>query len=178
MMKSQGRRSGVSFADILLGMGVACVLIALAYPTFRAHGYASTVERAVNDVDALAIATRGIYERTGEWPPAGRPGEIPEGTRGAFPQDSTLTRDGYSLQWLLLESAVRVPTALSTVISPDETGDLPESVDLPTEIEVRILGRVVLNSADDALLAEMLARYGADRSFVRDSTWTLVLPSP
>ena len=37
------------------------------------------------------------------------------------------------------------------------------------------IGGIVLRSGQDELLAELLARYGAQASFVRDSTWTLIV---
>jgi hypothetical protein len=41
---------------------------------------------------------------------------------------------------------------------------------------VQLIGAVVVYSDDDRLLGELLARYGRNASFVRDTTWTLVLP--
>ena len=41
---------------------------------------------------------------------------------------------------------------------------------------VRQIGGIILHSSDGALLAELLQRYGTEASFVRDTTWTLVLP--
>lgn len=166
----------MSFADVLLGMGLVCFLGALAFPWFSARAFTTTLDGALNDVEALRSVVTGIYDRTGAWPPPAGPGEIPEGTRGAFPQDTSLIRDGYSLQWLLLESTVRVPAPLSSIFIPDDADEAPDSVAPPTTFEVRSLGRIVLHSADDALLAELLDRHGRDQSFVRDSTWTLVLP--
>lgn len=167
---------GLSFADVLLAMGLLCFLAALTFPYFRARAFTTTLERAVSDVDALTSTVTGIYDRTGTWPPAAGAGEIPEGARGAFPQDTSLIRDGYSLQWLLLESAVRIPAPLASIVIPEDADEVPDSVAPPTTFEVRSLGRLLVRSGDDALLAELLARYGREQSFVRDSTWTLVLP--
>ena len=175
-MKPNRSRLGLSFADVLLGMGLLCFLAALAFPYFSARAFTTTLDGALSDVDALRTAVTGVYDRTGAWPPPGGPGEIPAGARGAFPQDSSLTREGYQLQWLLLESAVRVPAPPSSIFFPDDADEAPDSVAPPTTFEVRSLGRILLHSADDALLAELLTRHGRDQSFVRDSTWTLVLP--
>ena len=40
----------------------------------------------------------------------------------------------------------------------------------------RAVGAVAVYSGEEALLAELLAHYGSDASFVVDSMWMLVLP--
>ena len=55
-------------------------------------------------------------------------------------------------------------------------GDAPPDSVAPELIpSVRPLGRLVLHTGDDALLGELLARYGTESSFVLDSTWNLVI---
>jgi hypothetical protein len=86
-----------------------------------------------------------------------------------------LVRDGYTLQWTRwsVVDSVEVPRA------PVETvpGDAPPAEPPRTTIPfAQLIGAVVVYSDDDRLLGELLARYGRDASFVRDTTWTLVLP--
>ncbi len=40
---------------------------------------------------------------------------------------------------------------------------------------VRTGGAVVVHSSRELLLAELLRRYGEESSFVRDTTWTLLV---
>jgi hypothetical protein len=86
-----------------------------------------------------------------------------------------LVRDGYTLQWTRWSVVDSVPAPLA----PVETvpGDAPPGGAPRTTVPlVQLIGAVVVYSDDDRLLGELLARYGRDASFVRDTTWTLVLP--
>jgi len=52
----------------------------------------------------------------------------------------------------------------------------PEDPGAEVQVPVETLGVVTVNSDDGRLLAALLERFGASRSFVRDSSWTLVVP--
>lgn len=166
---------GVSVGDVAIAIGALSVVAALAFPVFRARSFDATVESATREVAALRSSARGIFDRTGSWPTPGSVGEIPVEVRGFYPGETTLVHDEYSLQWLLLETVERVEVPASAVIVPEDADPVPDSVPPPTTLEVRSLGRLLVHSRSDELLAELLARYGRDASFVRDSIWTLIL---
>lgn len=168
------RRLGWSLADLLIVAGALTLAAALAVPLLRARAFDATLDQAVLDVDVLEGGARGIFDRSGEWPTDTGIGEIPQGLHGAFPADTTLARDSYSLQWRVLESADRVAAPAAAPL-PEDADAAPDSVPTATVYEIRTLGRILLHSSDDELLAELLSHYGNERSFVRDSTWTLVI---
>lgn len=165
--------------DVLIGVSVLALVIAGALPTLRAHAFERQVEAAAADVEILRGAAIGQLQVLGRWPPAAGRGQIPRGVSGAFPGDSTLIRRGYSLEWTTWELVDRVEAPF-VAAAPTVGGDAPppDSVSPATMPIVREVAGVVVHSADESLLAELLARYGADVSFVRDSTWTLVVRRP
>ena len=67
------------------------------------------------------------------------------------------------------------PTGHLRDTPPDDEDNPPPEVPLPQPL-VSTSGGITVHTAETALLAELLSRYGATSSFVRDSTWTLVLP--
>ncbi|MDX1646786.1 MAG: hypothetical protein R3304_06565 [Longimicrobiales bacterium] len=184
----------VGTGDALIGLGLAVLVVAALLPTYRARAFQSSVAEAVADVDALRAAALRFVAATGEWPPARPPGSVPAGASGSFGGDTTMVRDAYMLQWTLLERVEHVeapgpPTSAGASMVDDDEEPLqdvrvrsdppPDSaargVLLPV---VRMEGAVVVHSGDDLLLAELLRHFGDGRSFVRDTTWTLVVLRP
>lgn len=172
------RRLGLSFADVLIGVAAASLLLALLYPTFRAWRFRALVEGVVSEVEALRIAAVRTYARTGVWPDASGPGAMPPGVAGAFGGDTTLVREGYALHWSTWEVVEEAEVPANVAMIPADTDAPPDSVAPPTMTVVRSVGGIVVHTSRDALLAELLTRYGRAISFVRDTTWTLVVPRP
>lgn len=169
------RRAGVATADIVMGVALVALLLAAVAPTLRARSHDALVERAERDVETLRVASEQYFASNSAWPTPGEPGAIPAEVASAFPGRATLAENEYSLQWRVLEMLEEQdaapgfnPTPADADAAPDSVG--AERVRVPVEI-----GSVLLRSSDDELLAALLARYGAEASFVRDSTWTLVV---
>jgi len=57
-------------------------------------------------------------------------------------------------------------------VFPPSSDSVPE-----VEVPVEVLGSVTVHAEDERLLAVLLERFGAGRSFVRERSWTMVLPA-
>lgn len=175
--------------DALIGLSLLSMVFAALLPTYRARAFDRLVEDVTRDVEALRAAATVQREANGRWPPTSERGRIPLGVSGAFSGDTTLSRDDYALQWRLWDRVEYVPApprpATTIVVDEDEepvdptqaaSGDLPpDSVGPQRMPVVRNMAGVVVHSANESLLAELLERYGTDVSFARDSSWTLIV---
>ncbi len=165
-----------SRGDAVIGLAGLTLLAALLYPTFTATRFRGLVADTVDEIETLRSGAQGIFSRSGSWPPAEAVGGIPLGLAGAFPGDSTLTRQDYTLQWSLLDIVEQVEAPRS---AEELVADAPPDSVGPTFVSsVRGVGRIVVHSGRSELLAELLHHFGAAVSFVRDTTWTLVVTEP
>lgn len=166
------RLTAADFAVIL----AALILIGVAAaPALRARSFRSMTNRAIGRVEAVRTAALGQKRENGSWPVASPVGASPPQLAALFPGDSALVFPGFSLEWQTLGVVeyVERPMAQRPIARP---GDAPPDSVAPELIpSVRPLGRLVLHTGDDALLGELLARYGTESSFVLDSTWNLVI---
>lgn len=179
----------IQAGDALIGLAVVALLLAALLPSYRARAFDRTVEAAVSDVETLRTGAAQARNLNGRWPDATPAGLAPPGVSGAFPGDSALVRDGYTLEWRLWNRVENAPApprpAAPPVLDEDEQppptgggrpGDAPpDSAAVEMIKVVRPGGAVVVHSGRALLLAELLRRYGSDVSFVRDTTWTLLL---
>lgn len=172
--RSMGRR-GVTTADALIGLAAVILILAFSAPMLRARSFQKLLGAATADVETLRTSALGSFSTSGVWPAAGGSGVIPAEVAAAFPGDSAFVRDEYSLQWSVLEVVERVEAAAGSIVIPEDADAAPDSVGPDMISVVRLVGEIVLSSGNDALLAELLANYGTEVSFVRDSSWTLVV---
>ena len=182
------RRMGTG--DALIGLALIALVLAGLLPTYRARAFDRALGEAVAEVDALVAAAQRRRATTGDWPEARPAGRVPSGAASIFEGDSTMVRDAYTLEWSLLDRVAYVeapprPSSSGALFDDDEVptppqgraGDaVPDSATVEMMATVRTEGVVMVHSADELLLAELLRRYGPERSFVRDATWTLVVP--
>lgn len=180
----------VGTGDALIGLAVIAVVLAALLPTYRVRAFERTVEEAVTDVEALRAAALRVVSASGQWPDARPPGRVPAGATGVFDNDTTMARGAYTLEWRLVDRIQYVesasPPRRSGAFFDDDEVPAPaqsQSVDpVPDSVApelvpvVRTEGALVVHSSDELLLAQLLRRFGPERSFVRDTTWTLVVP--
>jgi hypothetical protein len=163
-----------TLADVGVLMAAGVLLGVAAGPTVRARAFHGVVARAVLDVEALQARALEAQNRDGAWPTLTAVGMTPPELAGVYPGDSALTFDGYALEWRTLSVVdfVAAPAIVPTAVP----GDAPPVSAAPERIpSPRRLGAIVLHASDPSLPAEMLARWGPGASFVRDTTWTLVI---
>ncbi len=133
------------------------------------------MDAAVDAVDAVRAAAERYHERTGTWPadPGGHalPPELASALTAAPDAGPPRTALDWSV-WEILEE----PEAPESLEPPTTPARLParDTVVHPPP-EVGKLAGIAVRSGDPRILAELLLRYASERSFVRDSTWTLVL---
>lgn len=167
-------RRRLTAADSMVVMA-AFVLVGVSVgPTLRALAFRGLVERAVAGVEALHGHALDARARGGAWPTATRAGLAPPELGGVYAGDSALTFPGYALEWRTL-SVVEFLEAPATTPSGLPGDAPPASVAREMIPSVRPLGAIVLHSSNTSLLAEMLARWGPGASFVRDTTWTILV---
>lgn len=178
----------IGTGDAVIGLALMALVLAALLPTARARSFDQLVESALSDIDAMRQATTVTRSSTGALPAAVAPGAIPEGAAAAFPGDSALARDGYTLEWRLWERVEEVlaPPRPPTppVLDPDEeppVGGLiaadapPDSAAAELVQVVHTEGAIVVHSSRTLLRAALLRHYGSDISFVQDTTWTLLV---
>jgi hypothetical protein len=160
----------------MVGLGVLLVLAALAWPRVADRAFRGHLDRVDDVVDALHAAADRNRTTTGSWPSASAPGVLPDEIASALPDGLSLSGSGYAVSWSRWEVVDSVPSPPLT--PPVGTGDAPPRDPLPAlRPMVRTVGAISVHSADERLLGELLERHGRERSFVRDSVWTLVLPT-
>lgn len=175
--------------DALIGLALVTLVIAALLPSYQARTFDAAVDGAVADVDRLRTAALQAYRANGRWPSAMEPGRIPPGTSGAFGSDTTMIRDDYVLEWRLWHRIARVPAPpREAPPAPPDEDEVPPATPRPADAPpdsvgpelvqvIRSEGAVVVHSSRELLLAELLRTYGAATSFVRDTTWTLLVTS-
>jgi hypothetical protein len=163
----------LTVADVMIALAGATVILALLLPTLRARSFRASVERTVSEVEAVRRAAEGHFRTRATWPLAEAAGVTPSALTAILGDD--LVRDGYTLQWTRwsVVDSVETPQALVETVPGDA---LPDDAPRTATPLVQLIGAVVVYSDDDRLLGELLARYGRNASFVRDTMWTLVLP--
>lgn len=175
MIRARSNTLGVSTADVVVGIALVTVVLALAYPTLKARSFRASVAAMVLDVDALREGAEDYLRASGSWPAPEATGTIPPELTHLFPGDTDLAREQYTLQWSRWEVVDYVEAPPSVEETPVDAP--PDTVGLAMMPVVREVGGIILHSSNASLLAELLLRYGTDASFVRDSTWTLLLPA-
>jgi hypothetical protein len=167
-------RSGLATGDLLIGLALTGVVLALVLPTLGARSLRASVDDLVADVEKMRLGAEHHLRNNRSWPTPGVPGAIPRELTDVFADDASLARDRYTMQWTRWEVVDSVEALAPSTMSPpaDAPPDSLGPVMLPL---VREVGGIVVHTGDPTLLAELLRRYGAT-SFVSDTMWTLVLP--
>lgn len=164
-------------SNLLIVGAVALVIWAAASPTMRNGRYQAEVLSLVALVSDLSEAAATRYRTAGEWPAGAEPGVAPEGTIGSF-GSSPLATEHATVQWqpmLVSAESEMAPQNLPPEAASRAVSDSISTIRVTVRREV---GAIVVHSGDERLLAELMARYSADESFVRDTTWTLILTEP
>lgn len=165
----------VTLTDAFVTFSLLALVVALLYPTWSARAFREDVANAVADVEAVVSAARESHARQGQWPRSGPAGEPPPELGVLGGPDGPFSRAGYTLAWTSWQVVDSVP-APPDPGPPPSPGDPPRASASPLMLPVtRTVGAVAVQSAEDALLVELLRHYGSGASFVLDSLWLLVL---
>ena len=178
------RRAGMAVSDALVFLSLLSLIFAIVYPRARRVAYEQRVDAAVHNIETLSAAVRSHLEEEGSWPAEAPSGMIPAELVGDLPDGFSFEWEHYTVDWNLWET-VRAPDVVPEEEMPDEDEYLDRDEMPPEELEpeaapppvltVHPLAGITIYSDEQALLAMLLERYGADLSFVRDGSWTLIL---
>jgi hypothetical protein len=183
-----GGRGGFAPGDAILLLAAAAVAAALLWPRWERHAFQERVEETTRAVDATREALVTVHRANGLWPPEAAPGRVPPELDGTAAGGEEAFRAGDALlqvrRWTLLAPPATVPdggSAEGTPARPAETGDADDTTDEEPEEAATSpprpmqLAGITVHAGEPALLAALLRAYGQERSFVRDTTWTLIL---
>ena len=174
MTRSLGRE-GISTGDVVLALATLCLVLALAYPWTRRERVLARVDAVAVDVDSLGAAARRYHERTGTWPHATPAGVLPEELAAPAPVGLTMAAPRYRLEWDVWER-IAEPVADQAAADSVLAGPPPQQDTLARSTpRVDTLAGITVHVDDARIRGLLLERYGEERSFVRDSSWTLVL---
>lgn len=156
-------------------IAVLILVFAAVRPVRRAADFEARKVRALDQVGALRGAAVQRRADSGAWPTPSAAGRIPPEVLGAFPGDSTLAGDGYSIEWATLGFVTSTEEADTQVLPPEAIGMVDSLPPVLVET-IDTAGMILVRSADPGILAALLEAYRGDGAFVRDSTWSLVVP--
>ena len=175
-------RAGLAVSDLVLALAGISVLAALLWPWMERWAFQDRVEAATEAVERTRTAMLDYREARGAWPPASEPGQVPD-VMGPFLRGAVSFRgEGLLLQMRRWE-ALAAPEP-SPALPPDAAERVEPPTDRPSEgaeappPRTVPLAGLTVHASEPALLAALLDAYGSAASFVRDTTWTLVLPRP
>ena len=175
--RTDSQRSGAITGDILVFLSILTLGFALVHPRLQQLAFYQQLDGAVSAVETLRAASSAFLSLNRDWPAPSPAGVAPPGLVSAFPAEYSLAGEGYALEWNRWEIVDRPEVVLPVDPAALSQGDpLEDSVPtIPTTL-FRTMGGLTVYSGNSALLAGLLEHYGTRLSFVRDTTWTLVIP--
>jgi hypothetical protein len=177
-MTSSPWRGGVTSSDVLLAVAGVALLAAMAYPRAERALLWRTVAAAQADVEAVRTAAAAYRDEAGRWPAPAEAGVVPGELAGRLSPGFSFQAGPYTLEWGWWEAVDQEAQPVQEVPPVDFQPALPPPVDSVAEAQlpVETWGVVTVHSDDGRLLAALLERFGASQSFVREGSWTLVVP--
>ena len=175
----RGRR--LTVGDWMIVLSIGSVVWALASPAMAARDRASATEELLAVVETVRAAAESSLEGAGAWPAPTAPGELPAELIGAFRGRDDLRYGRFTVEWVGWEVVDSVEAEIG---EPDPTDAATAAVDdappdpelLAMQPVVRRIAGVSIHTSEPGLIPALMEHFGSDRSFVRDTTWTLVLP--
>jgi len=165
--------------DAFLGIAALALVLTLAWPRAGQVLLARRASALEAHVEAVRTAAGSLWAERHAWPAAADPGVVPPDLAGHLPDGFSFRGAGYVLEWERWET-VEAPPPEAAPKDPEVPFDspllLPPDSVPPVQPEVGEIVGVTVRARDTRLLAALLNHFGPQRSFVRDETWTLVLP--
>ena len=147
-------------------LGLVALAAALLAPRLVIRERDHRMDQAQASVSALRDALVDHARAEGDFPPDAPPGRVPEELRPFLDPGVVLEAEWFRLDVQRWEQ----------LVNPDPPlGLSPRDTIAPPPPRMVGLGGITLHSPDTVLLASLLEAWGRRRSFVRDTSWTLVL---
>lgn len=178
MSVTPGRR-GIATGDVLLVLAGLALVGALAYPWISWEMTRRRAAGVIDAVESLRGAARRYYEIKNGWPPEAEPGEIPTELAPFVPADLVMTAPSHALDWDEWETVTLPKPPANVELEPPGLDEPPRTdvLKAPPPVFGDLVG-ITVHTRDPRVLGLLLDHYGRARSFVRDSTWTLLLQRP
>ncbi len=165
----EGRKwSGPTLSDALLVVASLALVVSLAGPYVRWTRFERRVGRVVLSIDSVRTSALRYRSRNGSWPEGTPTGEIPPELAAELSSGITSPNDGARLIWR--RWSVVKPRSDEPAVA---TGAADTAVSTVPALDS--LASIGIRTTDESLLAALLLHYGPAASFVRDSTWTLII---
>ena len=162
---------------MLVFISILSLGFALLYPRFQERVFARQLDDTVSAIEGLRAASSAFEQQGRDWPAPSPPGVTPPELVSAFPAQHQLGAEGYTLEWNRWETVDRREASLPQEPAAGSQDDSPvDNVPSGPTTLFRTMGGVTVYSGSSALLAALLEHYGTRLSFVRDTTWTLMIP--
>ena len=158
-------------------LAVALFVFAAIRPVRKAAAFEEARAALVADIEALRVAAERRVAEYDAWPTESAPGAIPPEVVAAFPGDSSLSGDGYTVEWSVLGFVTTVEQREPTDLPAEAVGVI-DSLPAMLVSTVRPSGLINVRASDPRILGALLDDYREEGAFVRDSVWSLVLPPP
>jgi hypothetical protein len=163
----------LTVGNLLVLVALVSVVGALLRPVMQRRAYQGLQADLLNRVEILRTSATLAALRDGGWPARTEPGRAPVELSSVI-EDDLMTGDAFTLQWHRWEVTEPVEDRQDT--AAQNLDELPAEAETP-RIVLRpwSVGGIVVRTVRPELLAALLSAYGPSVSFVRDSTWTLVV---
>ena len=171
-------RRGAATGNGLVVLAIACLGASLLWPIVRDRRFDDRFQALVDDVEEVRDAARRFVDAHGTLPEAAPRGQVPAGLASLMTPGLSFAPDGYQMEWAhweFIEPAEEF-VAIEPEILPEEEVLTTADTIPPPPPAIRSFGSLSVHASEAPLLAALRARYGERMSFVRDSSWTLLLP--
>lgn len=177
-MVTNGPRAGTTSGDVLIVLSILTVGAAMAYPRFHEERRQERLDEVMEAVETVRTTAMRHYAEHRDWPEPAKPGSVPPALGALLPPGLSFSRDDFTLEWRRWEAVQTPPDpVIPEVQAPElDTPPLADTIPPTPPPTVHAIAGLTVHSGDDGILGALLDRYGSGVSFVRDTTWTLMMP--
>ncbi len=176
-MAAYSPRAGTTTGNVLIILSILTVGAAMAYPRFQGQRRQERLDEVMETVETVRTAAMRHYAEHRDWPEPAEPGSVPPALGTLLPQDLAFSHGDFTLEWRRWETVQTPPDpVLPEVQAPIMDGPLADTVPPSPPPTVHTIAGLTVHSGNDGILGALLDRYGSGVSFVRDTTWTLMMP--
>lgn len=170
---------GVTSGDILLALAVLALVGSLAYPRLERARLGDRVGTTAAQVRTLRDGALRFRAERGEWPAASDALRPDAELAGYLPPGFGYGGGACALGWERWETvqapADPVPIPEIAEPTPGREPPIPDTTAL-VEPVLAALGGISARCGDARILQALQDSFGVALSFIRDSSWTLVVP--